>query len=276
MATDEVVQEARGMGWVPKEEFRGDEARWVDADEFVERGRTVLPLIKKQKAELEGTVGELRQEIQRLTQLQTASQESIEALQEFHAKNTKAKVEAARREILAELKQAKKDGDTDREVELIDELGQHDRTIAAAEGDKKKKPSASATDPTLDPQLVAWMGKNKWYGTDVRKTALANGIANMLRADPDNDGITGAEFYAAIDKEIALREKGGAKQFDKVNGARHTGGHGGEKSKPTYADLDPEAKKICDADAKKFVGEGRMYKTVDEWRQYYVDTVLGE
>src|SRR6185369_7112819 len=40
--------EARKMGWVPQGEFRGPKEQWRDADEFVERGRTVLPIIRSQ------------------------------------------------------------------------------------------------------------------------------------------------------------------------------------------------------------------------------------
>jgi hypothetical protein len=272
----EVVEEARGMGWVPKEEFRGDEGRWVDAATFVERGHTVLPLIKKQKEQMAAELQQVRVQLNELGTLYKATQETIGALQEFHKKNTQQKVEEARRQILLELKQAKKDGDVDLEVDLMDELSKADKALATAPPtpSPQEKPSATTTPPGLDPDLVAWMAKNKWYGVDTRRTALANGIASMLRADPENDGVVGSAFYERISEEIQQRESGkGA--ADKVNGARHTGSFGRGKAKPGYSDLEPEAKRVCDADAKNFVGPGRMFKTVDEWRQYYVDSVLG-
>jgi hypothetical protein len=39
----ETEQEAKRMGWVEKEKFKGDPDRWVEADKFVERGKNELP-----------------------------------------------------------------------------------------------------------------------------------------------------------------------------------------------------------------------------------------
>ena len=65
-------------------------------------------------------------------------------------------------------------------------------------------------------------------------------------------------------------------QHSKVGSGNHSGSSGsGADRKPTYADLDNEAKKVCDSEGKKVVGEGRLYKTMNEWRQYYAATVLG-
>ena len=47
-----VEQEARTLGWVPAEEFKGDPNRWVDAETFVERGHTVMPILRKNNERL--------------------------------------------------------------------------------------------------------------------------------------------------------------------------------------------------------------------------------
>lgn len=48
---------ARDMGWAPKDKWRGDPEKWVDAKEFVRRGEEVLPIVtaenRRLKAELE-------------------------------------------------------------------------------------------------------------------------------------------------------------------------------------------------------------------------------
>ena len=43
----EVEKEARLQGWVPKDEFRGKETDWIDADIFVQRGREINPILRK-------------------------------------------------------------------------------------------------------------------------------------------------------------------------------------------------------------------------------------
>lgn len=271
-----VEQEARAMGWAPKEEFRGDESRWVDAETFVERGHTVMPLLKKQKEELQNEVVSLRTETQRLQQLFAASQESIQALQNFHSENTKRQVKAARDNLLAELKQAKKDGDTDLEVDLMAELTQANAAVDEAEKAKLAAAAARPADQSaIDPAYTAFVGRNKWYGVDVRKTNLAYSIATAMRADPDNDTLIGDHFYAAIEAELNHRANGGSSSAKVGSGSSSSSG-GGSSSGKGYESLDAEAKKICNADEKKFVGEGRMFKTVADYRKFYASQVFGE
>src|SRR3990167_1171885 len=41
---DERQSKARRMGWVPKEEFRGDPSRWMDHERFLEWSEKSLPI----------------------------------------------------------------------------------------------------------------------------------------------------------------------------------------------------------------------------------------
>ena len=184
----------------------------------------------------------------------------------------------AKAKLLGELRQAKTDGDVDAEVQITDQLTE----VNAALKEANKKPTATVAPEAnpqgqldLDPAFVKWAEQNTWFGKDVRKTNLAMGIANTLRADPENDTLTGVAFYDKINEEIRMRESG--QQHDKVSGGSNSGsGGGGSKGKVGYADLDAEAKRICDSDAKKFAGEGKMFKTVADYRQWYAEQVLGE
>ena len=51
--SENTEQEARNLGWVPQEEFRGDPGKWVDAETFVERGHTIMPILKSNNKKLE-------------------------------------------------------------------------------------------------------------------------------------------------------------------------------------------------------------------------------
>ena len=44
---EQVEKSARTLGWVPLEEFRGDPDRWIEADQFVERGTSQLPILRE-------------------------------------------------------------------------------------------------------------------------------------------------------------------------------------------------------------------------------------
>lgn len=67
-SSPEVVAEARQLGWVPQEEFRGDQSRWVDADSFVKRGHEVMPILKANNARLMGEVTSLKATLTEATQ----------------------------------------------------------------------------------------------------------------------------------------------------------------------------------------------------------------
>lgn len=280
--SENIEQEARQLGWVPQEEFRGDALRWVDAQTFVDRGHTVMPILKATNKRLESEVERLRGETAKLQQLFSASQESISELQKVHMDNTKAAVEKAKREVLAQLKQAKEDGNIEAEVNLTDQLSdikdqQKALDTAARQVDLQKQQALQQQQqPNLDPEFQAWVKENSWFGQDNRKTLRAMGIAQELRADPEFDGLQGRPFFDKVLAVMEERSGGGAPSTSKVGSSRPSGGAGGGGGKKGYNDLDADAKAACDRQAKKLVGEGRAFKDTAAWRQYYADMVFGE
>jgi len=101
---------ARKEGWVPKEEFRGDPNKWVDADTWVKRGEIMRPLkdeIAKLRREHER---ERAQMISAMNDIQRIAREDAEKkIQEIRGKqkaafeagdwNTFEAADAARREL---------------------------------------------------------------------------------------------------------------------------------------------------------------------------------
>jgi len=269
------VVEARTMGWVPKEEFRGDPSRWVEADVFLERGRTVMPILKKNNEHLEKLVKQQREEMDKLRSMFSASQESIQELQKVHVDATKAAVAKARRDLMNELKEAKQTGDVDREIEITEELDE--LRTRAKEFEKepvkpepvKPEPAKAKEDDGVHPDFAAWQAENKWFGTDERRTMRAVGIAQELRSDPAYDNVQGMAFFTKV-VEVMEERAGGSTGTGKVSSGRPTSGTGTSTIKG-YADLPAEAKAVCDRQATRLVGEGRAFKTQDEWRKYYVN-----
>lgn len=264
-----VEQEARTLGWVPAEEFKGDPNRWVDAETFVERGHTVMPILRKNNERLETLVKQQAEELNKMKNMFNASQESITELQKVHADATKAAVAKARADVMTELKQAKRDGDVDREVELQEELSQLKDQQAQIEQQRQQPQAPQTQQEQVHPDLQAWMTDNPWFGSDQRKTQKAMGIAQILRADPENDGLQGRAFF---DRVLAEMEGNAAPRPDKVGGARPSGtggGGGGAAGGKAFADMPADAKEACDRQGKKLVGEGRAFKDMAAWRSYY-------
>src|SRR3990167_11082395 len=87
-----VETEARSMGWVPKEEFRGPESQWRDAEEFVERGHNVLPIVNSL----------LKKEREKTSKLETAREKDradwgeklkrLESMSELAIKKTEERI----------------------------------------------------------------------------------------------------------------------------------------------------------------------------------------
>ena len=268
--------EARQLGWVPLEEFRGDPEKWRDAETFLDHGKSVMPILRKNNQRLSEEVHTLREETARLQKLFQASQEAIQELQESNVENTRAAVERARKDLLASLKMAKESGDVDAEIRIAEELADLKGAQRAAGGKKPEAPPPPSppAQPEIHPDFAGWMKDNPWFGTDPRKTARAQAIAYELRADSENDSLEGRAFYDRVSEIMEERSTG--QQVPKVGGARHVPRGGANGGGRTYADLPPEAKEACDRQARRLVGEGRAFKDIDSWRKSYAATYFQE
>ena len=273
---EHVEQEARGMGWVPQEEFRGDVVKWVDAQTFVDRGHTIMPILRKNNERLENMSKKQQEEIAELRKTLADNGESIQELKNVHAEATKAAVEKARRDLMSELKLARQEGDVDREVEIqdgLDQLRAHEKTIAAAVTEPKPPQSSQQGADTAHPDFKGWMEENTWFGSDQRKTMRAMGVAQELRGDPQFDKLEGRAFF---DKVLqVMDERSGVRVPSKVDEPRASGSSasGGGKS---YNDMPADAKAKCDEQARKLVGAGRAFKDQAEWRKYYTNLYFQE
>lgn len=268
--TNTVEQEAREMGWVPQEDYKGDPDRWVDAATYAERGHTVLPILRQANQKLHQTTIQQSKQLAEMQETLKASQEAIQELQAFNTEETKRKIAEAKKQVLIELKAAKEAGDVAQEVELTDALT--DIKVAEKEAAARKEPvqtskNSAATDVgKSDPDLAAFLEANPWYGNDARKTAKANGIVYMLRSDPDNDDLIGAAFY----KKVTEQMNNTIRQPSKVEGSTAPTAALSAAGK-TYKDLPADAKAACNDPKRiaRLVGSGRAFKDVAAWQAHY-------
>jgi plasmid stabilization system protein ParE len=115
-ATPEVQAKAQEIGWIPPERYKGPADRFVDAEEYIKRGETVLPIVKKQNAELRGQVDTLSSQNQQIAAALRQAQDAIADIQERNTVATQKAVEQARAELKAQLMQASRDGDHEGET----------------------------------------------------------------------------------------------------------------------------------------------------------------
>lgn len=267
----DIEQEAGAMGWVAQEHFKGDESKWVDAETFVARGKEIMPILRKNNERLLGEVSGLKSTVENLTQAVAQSNESMAALKEFHETSSKAQVEKVRREILAQLKDAKTEGDVDAEVKATADLSEFDAAQKAA----KQTPAPrqqQAVPPALHPEVKTWMEENPWYGKDHERTGLMDGISKKLRTEGSTK--IGREFLLEAAEIVEQRLGGGDRRGSKVddgggNGGARSGGGGSGGSGTGYSSLPKEARDQCDKQAERFVGEHKAYKSLKEWQTFY-------
>lgn len=270
----EVQQAAEKMGWIPPSRFRGDPARFVDADVYIERGEAVLPIVKEQNKRLHAELENLRGESRKTAAALKAAQDSISHIEERHTVDTQKAVEAARRQVKLQLSAASEAGDHDGVAELTDRLTQLNTTPPPV----KQAPPEPPQTFQPPPDLAEWNAENPWFGTNKRKTALALGIAQELR-DAGESGV-GRAFFDKVAAEVAKELGGGnvdTPRGDKVEGARN-GSDSEVRSgnRKGYASMPADARAACDADSRRFVGSDKKYKSQQEWRNRYAEIYFGE
>ena len=258
-------QEATLMGWMPKEQFRGDPAKWTDAQEFVDRGKHLMPILRKNNERLVGEIEGLKTQVNQLNASLSESSGAMKDLMRFHEESTKAQVAKARADLLAELKEAKTDGDVDAEIEAQSKLSEFDAAQkAVVTPAKKEEPKPEE----VSPEVKQWNLENPWYGVDQERTGLALGVANKLRAQGST--LTGRPFLEAVATIVAERLGEGETRSptSKVEG----GGRGANTRGGTgYTGLPSDARAQCDKDAGKFVGPNKAFKDVKSWNAYFAD-----
>lgn len=244
--SEPVETKAQRLGWRPKEEFKGDETKWIDAAEFVKRGEEILPFVQANNKALERSLTEANKQIAKL-------QTTFKEFGEHHTKTVKAQYERALNDLKAEQAQAAAAGDVEavqRTTEAIVDLGKEVRTDAPDLGaDEAKRAHAKFT------------ADNPWFGTDKVMTAAARAIGDQLV----EEGVTDPDEQIA---EIAKRVKAEfPHKFENPNrrlpGAVEGGTPARRTAGKTFSDLPAEAK----ATALRFEKAGIMKR--DEYVKDY-------
>lgn len=280
--SEEIEQEARNMGWVPQEEFRGNKDHWVDADEFVERGRTVMPILLQNNKRLQKEIDKRNADIDNLrTKLQNA-ETVMTKLEKHYTEANKRAVDIAKVQLREELKQAREDNDLDKELEVqerLDDLRQREAEVEVPA--KKDEPKPKGNEYT--PEFKEWLGRNPWFDKDKKKTKLVTRIAEDLREEGSD--LQGVEFFdecvrvydeqygESDDSEDKEEKKPVRRPTSKVDSSSNRGGGRGGKS---WNDLPAAAKQVCDEDADDLVGPGKRYKNLKDWRDQYAKIYFAE
>lgn len=249
--------EAKDMGWVPLDEFRGPKDRWKPAQQFVEDGENILPIVRAENKRLKAEIDKINADYAtRFERLDKAAQVTIKAAKAQFDRDLAA-LQTKRDEAVAA-------GDLQAFKAADKQITDHTANAPKVE-DFEEKPKAADAPVDNDKILATWQETNKWYGTDDTLTEAAIGISQrLLMQNPD---ITMAENLRRTDEELA-------KRFPLKLGKPGANGHapvdsGGDPKTPTRTDtltakLPSEALSM----AKQAVKDG-TYKSTEEWAKVY-------
>ena len=272
----DVEVEAKQLGWVPLEAFRGNPEKWVPAEEFSRRGKEILPILRKNNERLHADVSSLGGQVTNLQAALRESQQSIVDLVSHQTESTKRAVENARKDLRDQLKEARRSGDADAEFALEDRIQELDVALAAPKEEPKPQAPATVVQPASDPELQAWIRDNPFFGQDLKKTALVQAAAQELRNNRSNDGLKGRAFYDAALADVDSYLKPAGRVDGKAEGS--SGGNRGTGPRVrNFSDLPVDAREACTAQAKRLVGQNKAFKDEKSWQKHYVEQYfLGE
>lgn len=210
LAGEEATLEAGAKGWVPKNLYKGDPSKWVDAKTFLQRGEKFnsnlqreVATMRKQLADFEGT---------------------RKAFVKFH-EETLAKKEAEFATAIKELRlqrvEAQRDGEDEHVLKLEDQIESIKAHQAAL---KKETPleAAAAAKPQDSPVLAEWVEDgNSWFESDpkLRDYAVAIGDAMI----ENGEKLRGRAFLDLVAKQV---QADFPRKFRQAAGARPAGVEG--------------------------------------------------
>jgi len=253
----EVEQKARSMGWVPKDEFRGDPDKWVEAERFVERGENELPILRERYRNLDKQLKE--------------TQDTLKKLAEHHHKVSEREYSRAYEDLKRQRAEAIASGDSQAFEKADSDL----EKLRENKPEQVDGPDEKHT-PEDEAYFNQWMNDNKWYQTDSAMAGAADAVGQELY----NEGYRGKALLDNITKRVKAEfpqkfknpKREGANSVEGApSGSRKQSGKG-------YADLPPDAKQACDKFVKQgvFMGENGKPLPQDKAREQYVKEYFGE
>ena len=260
---EQTQKEARLFGWVPKEEFRGSEDDWVDAEVFVKRGKEINPILRKNNELLMKKLDEKAKEIDSIK----ASVEEFKKFQKESFERKTAEYEVQIAQLKSQKREAIAEGNGDLVVDIDDQIDSLKEAQREAKEAAKAKPEpeqpAQVSIPD-DPELQGWLNKNTWFGNDIEMTELANTLGSSVRKQFPH--LTSRAFLEKLDDKIReympnkfLGNKAKGSAVDSSGSVRGSG----SSSKKSYDNLPDDAKQACD----RFIKQGWIKS-----KQEYIDS----
>lgn len=171
-----VELEAMDSGWVPKEKYKGDEHKWVDAGEFLRRGE----LFKK-----------IEDQSKQLKDVKLALNE----MKKLHSQVREVEYKRALDALKAQKKTALEEGDADALIAVEDRIDLVKEQVKQLQAEPSEVHEDSGAS---HPEFVAWTEQNSWY----KSSAPMKAFADALGADLARAGNSPSEVLRKVAAEV--------------------------------------------------------------------------
>jgi hypothetical protein len=243
----EPEKRAKRLGWVPKDDFKGDPEHWRSAEEFLDWSDKAAPSLRRDNDRLH----------RRLTEVEGLLKESKDTLgefREFASKSEQRAFERAKAEIQSRIEKGAADADAGAVRAGMAELDALNKD--APKPVERKIEQRNGADPKLDPVIQDWIDREQWFMRDRSLNAYAVDVFGDLERNKPG---------MSVDERLAETKRLTREKFPEKfggnpmrNGAaavsEPSGGAGGRKKGKTYEDLPADAKKACDKFVKTIPG----------------------
>ncbi len=162
---------AKSRGWVAEKDWKG-KGKWVSASEYNERHETLLPHLARENRTLR------ERERERDARLQAAEAEIAE-FRKFRDEQAEARTKIEHQTLLSQRAQAIENNDTQRIVEIDDQL--MDLKVQAKTAPKPQQKQANQVDPNVKRILDDFLEENPMFKDPDMQEAL-NEAAVLMRA----------------------------------------------------------------------------------------------
>lgn len=225
---ESIEERAKAQGWKPQDEFKGNPDDWRPAEEFLERGQKILPILQERFSKLEKDFAAQNTKLVKVT-------ENLTKFADFHKGTYQRAYENAKRDIEARMARAEEDNDFTAYKQANDDLKQVELDMQVIEQESQDGPTKEPV-----PEFFDFTTANPWYDSDPAMTVYANHIAANIQ--PHQVSSNG-EFYALIEQEV--RRQFPHKFDQQTAGAVEDGSGeqtGEKKGKKNWGNLPKEAK----------------------------------
>ncbi len=264
----DIEKRAREMGWAGPEDFRGDPSRFIDAETFVKRGETVMPILRER-------LGKVERELDK-------ERKAREDFQEYHKADRERLRQSAYAQAVKDIQNKQRDAVVEHDVEAYDQL-EGERTQLDKEYKEEEEKITKEEDNTPSPvtqedasrNLEEWQSQpeNFWFGTNMKATQAARKISDDVLRD-NAEGWVGVEkeFFDEVAKQTRAKHSdlfANPRRLDSPTVGNTDNPAPRNVGEKTFNDLPPEAQAEC----RRLVAQKSM--TVKQYvDEYITDTQM--